>query len=223
MDPAAIKKISIKAHFFLGLIIATCVCVGVWIMGLIGWHATWPAFFVMISFFITGADVKLIPSILASAILGLVIALVFFLTNAAFVAALGPLMGILIPVWVIVFAIAFLGDPHLMPKLFNNYAFIFFTAALMLAGELGAGAAEAGKAAGEAAGAAAVAAGNAANAAALGQAAGQSAASSFLVSHFVTFGLTAVLGGGGVLLAILTLISLARKAGLIPPADAAAH
>lgn len=61
LDP--IKKNSVKAYFFLGLIIATVVSLGVLIIGALGIHDVWPAFFIMISFFITGADIKNLPNI----------------------------------------------------------------------------------------------------------------------------------------------------------------
>ena len=189
MDPAIIKKISIKAHLFLGLIIATCVCLGVFIMWSLGIHAVWPAFFAMISFFITGADVQKIPSILISAVVGLAIALLFMILATPFAMALGnEVLAQLILIWIVVFAIAFLGDPHPMPICFNNYAFIYFTAALMLVPEII-----------------------------------QAAMAGSLYALFGTWMATAVLGGGGVLALILFLITMARKAGLIPPEDAGAH
>ena len=189
MDPAIIRKISIKPHFWLGLIIATCVCLGVFILWSLGIHAVWPAFFAMISFFITGADVKNIPSILISAVVGLAVALLFMVIVTPVSIALGSAtLGQLLLIWIVVFCIAFLGDPHLVPICFNNYAFIYFTAALMLVPEI----TEAAMAGG-------------------------------LYALFGTWMATAVLGGGGVLALILFLITMARKAGLIPPADAGAH
>ena len=62
MDQA--KLISLKIHMILGLVIATCVVLGVYVMGLFGIHMVWPAFFIMISFFLMGADVKNLPTIM---------------------------------------------------------------------------------------------------------------------------------------------------------------
>lgn len=183
MDP--IKKISVKAHFFLGLIIATIVCLGVFILGLVGIHATWPAFFMMISFFITGADVKNLPSIAIGAVTGLILAFLLLMMAVPTMTALGPTAGLLLLIWIIIFLIVFGGE--FVPQAFNNFAFIYFTIALIFAGE----------------------------AATMTPAA--------LVNQYVVWGLTALLGGGGILACIILGIAAARKAGLIPPADAGAH
>ena len=180
MDP--IKKISIKAHFFLGLIVATIVCIGVYVLGLFGIHATWPAFFMMISFFITGADVANLPKIAIGCVTGLLLAFLLLLAAVPSMTALGATFGLLILVWIVVFSIVFGGE--FVPYAFNDFAFIYFTIALIFAG----------------------------------QAATMTPAQ--IVSQYVTWGLTALLGGGGILACIIAGITLARKAGLIPPAEA---
>ncbi len=180
MDP--IKKISIKAHFWLGLIIATVVCIGVFILGALGIHATWPAFFMMISFFITGADVKNLPSIAIGAVTGLVLAFLLLLAAIPVTTALGATFGLLVLVWLIIFLIVFGGE--FVPQAFNNFAFIYFTIALIYAD----------------------------------QAATMTPAE--IVNQYVTWGLTALLGGGAILGTIILCIAGARKAGLVPPADA---
>lgn len=183
MDP--IRKITIKAHLFLGLIIATVVCLGVFVLGELGIHATWPAFFVMISFFITGADVKNLPRIFIGAVTGLILAYLLLMFAVPSITAFGPTLGLLLLVWIIIFAIIFGGV--FVPHALNDFAFIYFTIALIFAGE----------------------------AAKMTPAA--------LISEHVTWGLTAILGGGGILACIIGSIALARKAGVIPPADAAGH
>ncbi|MBP1761399.1 MAG: cation transport ATpase [Firmicutes bacterium] len=183
MDP--IKKISVKAHFFLGLIIATIVCLGVVVIGALGIEATWPAFFVMISFFITGASVKNLPSIFIGSITGLILAFLLLIAATPTMAALGPTLGLLLLVWLIVFSIVF--GQEFLPQAFNNFAFIYFTIALIFAGE----------------------------AATMTPAA--------ILSEYVTWALTAILGGGGILAGIIGCITLARKAGLLPPAGASEH
>ncbi len=183
MDP--MKKISIKAHFFLGLIIATIVCLGVVVIGALGIHATWPAFFIMISFFITGADVKNLPSIFIGCITGLVLAFLLLIAATPTMAALGATVGLLVLVWIVVFTIVF--GKEFVPQAFNDFAFIYFTIALIFAAE----------------------------AATMTPAA--------IVSQYVTWALTAILGGGGILAGIIVCITLARKAGLLPPAAASGH
>lgn len=183
LDP--IKKISIKAHFFLGIIIATIVCLGVVVIGALGIHATWPAFFIMISFFITGADVKNLPSIFIGCLTGLILAFLLLIAATPTMAALGATLGLLVLVWLVVFVIVF--GKEFAPKAFNDFAFIYFTIALIFAAE----------------------------AAKMTPAA--------IVSEYVTWALTAILGGGGILAGIIGCITLARKAGLLPPADASGH
>ncbi len=183
MDP--IKKISIKAHFFLGLIVATMVCLGVIVIGALGVEATWPAFFIMISFFITGADVNNLPKIVIGAITGLLLSFLLLIAAAPAMAALGATLGLLILVWLVVFLIVFGGE--FLPQAFNDFAFIYFTIALIFAAE----------------------------AATMTPAA--------IVSEYVTWALTAVLGGGGILAGIIGCITLARKVGLLPPAAASGH
>jgi len=180
LDP--IKKISIKAHFILGLIIATMVCLGVFIIGALGIHATWPAFFVMISFFISGADVKNLPNILIGSLTGLILAFLLLIAATPTIAAIGPTLGILLLVWIVVFSIVF--GKEFVPKAFNDFAFIYFTIALISAAE----------------------------AATMTPAA--------IISEYVTWGLTAIIGGGGILAGIIFCITLARKYGLLPPAGA---
>lgn len=183
MDP--IKKISIKAHFVLGIIIATIVCLGVVVIGALGVEATWPAFFIMISFFITGANVKNLPNIFIGAITGLLLSFVLLIAATPAMAALGSTLGLLVLVWLVVFLIVF--GKEFLPQAFNDFAFIYFTIALIFA----------------------------ASAATMTPAA--------IISEYITWALTAVLGGGGILTGIICCITLARKAGLIPPAAASGH
>jgi len=131
LDP--IKKISMKAHFFLGIIIATVVCLGVVVIGALGVHATWPAFFVMISFFITGANIKNLPNIFIGCITGLILAFLLLMAATPTMAAIGPTLGLLVLVWTVVFLIVF--GKEFLPQAFNDFAFVYFTIALIFAGE----------------------------------------------------------------------------------------
>ncbi|HZK87066.1 MAG TPA: hypothetical protein VFC40_03800, partial [Syntrophomonas sp.] len=127
MDP--MKKISVKAHFFLGLIIATIVCIGVFIIGALGIEHTWPAFLIMISFFMTGANVKNLPNIFIGSITGLILAFVLLIAAAPTMEALGATFGLLVLVWIVVFLIVFCKE--FVPMAFNDFAFIYFTIALI--------------------------------------------------------------------------------------------
>lgn len=199
MDQA--KLISLKIHMILGLIIATCVVLGVYVMGLFGIHAVWPAFFIMISFFLMGADVKNIPTIMVGAISGLIFAFLLATALTPLSASIGEPWATLLLVWIAVFVIAALGE--VLPMVCNNYAFAYFTIALIEIPVL------AEKAIG-----AAIQSGVTDPAAIAG------AASSAVISGSLTWGLTAILGGGAVLACIILCITLGRKAGILPPADA---
>ena len=177
MNPT--KKNSVKEQFFQGLIIATIVCIGVFIIGALGIEATWPAFFIMISFFITGADVKNLPNIFGGCITGLILAFLLLLAAMPTMTALGETLGVLVLVWIIVFSMVF--GQEFVPQAFNDFAFIYFTLALIFA----------------------------AKALTMTHAA--------IASEYLTWGLTAILGGGGILAGIIICITLARKAGLLPP------
>jgi len=185
----------------LGLIIATCVVLGVYVMGLFGVHQVWPAFFIMISFFLMGADVKNLPTIMIGAICGLIFAVILAAALTPLGAAIGELPATLLLVWIFVFVIAALGE--VLPHVCNNFAFAYFTIALILIPEIAAGAV-----------------GEAIKSGMTDPGAIGSAALSAIISNSVTWGLTAILGGGAVLALIITFITLARKAGILPPAEA---
>ena len=199
MDQA--KWISLKIHIILGLVIATCVVLGVYIMGLFGIHMVWPAFFIMISFFLMGADVKNLPTIMIGAVSGLVFAFLLATFLTPLQQSIGDPAATLLLVWIAVFVIAALGE--VLPYICNNYAFAYFTIALI----------EIPVVAEKAVGAALQS--GVTDPAALAQ-----AASKAVVSSSITWGLTAVLGGGAVLAVIITCITLLRKAGVLPPAEA---
>lgn len=199
MDQA--KLISLKIHMILGLIIATCVVLGVYVMGLFGIHAVWPAFFVMISFFLMGADVKNIPTIMVGAVSGLIFAFLLATALTPLQASIGDPAATLLLVWIAVFVIAALGE--VLPMVCNNYAFAYFTIALI-----------------EIPVVAEKAIGAAMQSGVTDPAAIAAAASSAVISSSVTWALTAVLGGGAVLAVIITCITLGRKAGILPPAEA---
>jgi len=195
------KLISLKVHIILGLVIATAVVLGVYVMGLLGIHAVWPAFFIMISFFLMGADVKNLPTIMIGAVAGLVFAFLLVTALTPLQQSIGDPAATLLLVWIAVFIIAALGE--VLPHICNNYAFAYFTIALALIPyivneEI-----------------AAAVKGGVTDPAALADVAAKA-----VVSNSVTWGLTAILGGGAVLAVIIACITLLRKAGVLPPAEA---
>ncbi|MGE5543822.1 MAG: hypothetical protein ACM3UW_02520 [Bacillota bacterium] len=199
MDQA--KWISLKIHMILGLIIATCVVLGVYVMGLFGIHAVWPAFCVMIFFFLMGADVKNIPTIMVGAVSGLIFAFLLVTALTPLQQSIGDPAATLLLVWIAVFVIAALGE--VLPMICNNYAFAYFTIALI-----------------EIPVVAEKAVGAAMKSGVTDPAAIAAAASKAIISSSVQWGLTAVIGGGAVLAVIIACITLGRKAGILPPAEA---
>ena len=85
----------------------------------------WPAFMIMIFFFVEHMNVKKIPEILVGAVVGIA----SILLAGPLVAFLGPLVGTeiarLIFIALVVYAIVALGEA--IPVIFNNYAFMFLT------------------------------------------------------------------------------------------------
>ena len=84
----------------------------------------WPAFMVMIFFFIAHEDIKQAPSILIGGLAGILCVILI----GMFVDALKPVMGHeaakLIFIGLFVYAIILLKDA--IPYVFNSYAFMFF-------------------------------------------------------------------------------------------------
>jgi len=176
------KAAEFKAHVILGIIVAFVVCLGVFVLGALKVHHTWPAFFIMIFFFLGGANVQNLPKIMIGAITGLLFGFLLLMAAVPAMTALGPTLGLLACVFVVIFLFVAMGV--FIPHMFNDYAFAYFTIALIFAGE----------------------------AATMAPAA--------IVKEYVTWGLTALLGGGGILACIIICVSLARKVGLLPPAEA---
>jgi hypothetical protein len=87
----------------------------------------WPAFMVMIFFFVEHMDVKKAPSILAGVTFGIGLVIVAKLMVTALVPLLGLELAKLAFVLTIVYAIVAFGE--MLPLLFNNYAFMSLTVA----------------------------------------------------------------------------------------------
>jgi hypothetical protein len=85
----------------------------------------WPAFIVMIFFFVEHMDVKKAPHILAGGVFGIAL----ILLAKPIIGALAPLIGLelarLAFVLILVYAIVAFGE--MVPLLFNNYAFLYLT------------------------------------------------------------------------------------------------
>lgn len=91
----------------------------------------WPAFMVMVFFFVEHMDVKKAPQIIVGGAIGILTALGFFLFVGKFAAAMGQLPAILLYVCVAVYAIVAFGE--MVTVVFNNYAFMFLTVSIGVA------------------------------------------------------------------------------------------
>jgi hypothetical protein len=97
----------------------------------------WPAFMVMIFFFIAHEDLKAAPGILVGGVAGIACAMLI----KEFINALEPLMGDeaakLLFIGIFVYAIVLLKDA--IPYVFNSYAFMFFLVSAIAARGPGSG------------------------------------------------------------------------------------
>lgn len=96
----------------------------------------WPAFMVMIFFFVAHEDVKLAPNILIGGLAGIICVILLEKFIGALEPALGAEAAKLTFIGLFVYAIVLLKDA--IPYVFNSYAFMFFlVAALALHGGSG--------------------------------------------------------------------------------------
>jgi hypothetical protein len=118
-----------KETVFAALIVAVWLCVTLIVLGQFGIKDGWPAFIVLLFFFETGANPANLKNIFAGGAVGLLLAWGLHPLAGALVPALGPELGVLLAVGIIVFLLIALGDISHM--LFNNYAFMYFTIAMI--------------------------------------------------------------------------------------------
>lgn len=130
----------------------------------------WPAFMVMIFFFVEHMNKDKAPQILAGGLFGLVCLILL----VAFRDALGPILGkeIATLLFVAIFVYAIVAFGEMVPIIFNNYAFMIFTVAAGVATAAKDAGISAGVAVGTATAKAAGVAAGAANGAAVAEAAG---------------------------------------------------
>lgn len=125
MKETQIKSATVK----LGFVVASLICVLLFALNSIGIHDLWPASLLLLFFFEGGAKSDKIKSIFSGATVGLLAALGIFYS----VGLLAPLLGMQASIFTLVFLAIFLlivlGD--LSHTLFNNYAFCYFTVALI--------------------------------------------------------------------------------------------
>jgi hypothetical protein len=122
-----------KKTLIAAVIVAAWLCVTIVILGIFKIHHVWPALLTLLFFFEKGGDVKNLPNIFVGAVVGLLLAALVPIAVGAIAPTVGVLAGSLIVVFVLVFLIIILGDVAHM--FFNNYAFVYFTIALIFGKE----------------------------------------------------------------------------------------
>ncbi|AKL96438.1 cation transport ATpase [Clostridium aceticum] len=123
------RKIS-KRRMIIGLIVATWLCITLFLLETIGIHSGWPAFLSLMFFTMSGAKTEKLKSIFIGATTGLLMAKILIvgvgiLTSRGITAQ----PAVFIMVFVTVFLLVVLED--LSHTLFNSYSFGYFTVALV--------------------------------------------------------------------------------------------
>jgi len=122
-----------KKTLIAAVIVAALLCVTIVILGIFKIHHVWPALLTLLFFFEKDRDVKNLPNIFVGSAVGLLLAALVPIAVGAIAPTVGLLGGSLIVVFIAVFLIIALGDVAHM--LFNNYAFVYFTIALIFGKE----------------------------------------------------------------------------------------
>jgi hypothetical protein len=127
-------KVFTRRSILFGLLLVTFIIIFEIILACLGLPA-WPAFMVMIFFFISHEDIGRAPHILVGGLAGIVCLILI----REFVELLGPSIGLeaakLTFIGLFVYAIVLLKDA--IPYVFNSYAFMFFLVSALAAKEPG--------------------------------------------------------------------------------------
>ena len=116
------------------VIVAVWICVTIVLLGAFRVHQVWPAAFVLLFMFEKGGDPRGLKNIIPGGIVGLLMAAALPHLVELLAPSLGLQPAILLMVGICVFLLIALGDvAHL---LFNNYAFAYFTVALIFPEQL---------------------------------------------------------------------------------------
>jgi hypothetical protein len=91
----------------------------------------WPAFMIMIFFFMEHMDIKKAPHMLVGGLFGIACILLI----KWFVTALGPVIGVELSklLFICIFVYAIIAFGEMIPIVLNNYAFMFFTVSAAVA------------------------------------------------------------------------------------------
>jgi len=125
------KKGISKHRIITGLIVASWLCVTLFVLGLFNIHDGWPAFLALMFFIMGSGKTENLKSIFLGGTTGLLMAALIVIGVEFLIPTMGLGMqtAIYIMVFITVFLLVVLED--LNHTLFNNYAFGYFTVALV--------------------------------------------------------------------------------------------
>jgi len=127
------KKGFKKDTLIAAIVVSAWLCVTLIGLGALQIHHAWPALLTLLCFFEKKGDVKNLGNIFAGAAAGLVMAGLAPSAARLIAPVTGAHVGMILIVFTMVFLIIILGDvAHLV---FNNYAFFYFTIALIFGRE----------------------------------------------------------------------------------------
>jgi len=127
-----VEKRGISKHRLItGLIVASWLCVTLYVLGLFNIHGGWPAFLALMFFIMAGGKTDKLKPIFLGGATGLLMAALIVIGVEFLMASIGMGMqtAIYIMVFITVFLLVVLED--LSHTLFNSYAFCYFTVALV--------------------------------------------------------------------------------------------
>lgn len=126
INTKGINKESIMA----GLVVAIWVVILCFVAGAFKISTTWPAFLVMITFFLTDLNPKNLINILVGGCAGLLSTPLFYKLLVTLIPSIGQSVAILLLVFLFVFVI--IGLKEFFPILFNNYFMLCWTVSLII-------------------------------------------------------------------------------------------
>ncbi|PKM96396.1 MAG: hypothetical protein CVU84_01395 [Firmicutes bacterium HGW-Firmicutes-1] len=122
------KKLKIEKGTVIAAFIASVwVCVTLYLLGLLQYSSTWPAFIPFVLFTVGGWKTNQLKNIFTGSISGILLGAIALKSINYLVGGTGIYYMYMVPVFVIVFLLISLGE--VLPMIFNNYAFCYYTIA----------------------------------------------------------------------------------------------
>ncbi|MCG8569093.1 MAG: DUF1097 domain-containing protein [Spirochaetes bacterium] len=123
------KKRFKKSTLIVGVIVATWLCITLYLLRIFKIEQGWPAFLACLLFFERGGKKEHLKDIFGGALVGILLGLPLLYAINYLTPIIGVTLAILIVVFIIIFLLISLGD--ILPMFFNNSTFLYFTVALI--------------------------------------------------------------------------------------------